>query len=524
MPKSIAAASSRRTARRIIASSVATVLVVASNPAFAASIFTGNLVVSALTYQGSASTISVGQILPYNKSGSTVAAIANGAFNNVFQNDTVDANFGVTAPYSLQFFNSNGAFATLTSTYNISASAFTGSFSSKSEGAINVSADGSAITLLGYASGGNQIDISNANTPGSSETGNTDTAVATFRTVAQVNANGTTQFTNTNAYSGNNGRAVTLAADGNYYMVGNAGNGNGDGNIAALTGVQRIAPGSANPNSTQIGQFNVTQVGLPADKASKDNNYRGETIYNNTLFVSKGSGSNGIDTVYQVGTSGTLPSNGDASTPIKVLAGFPINSAKTNTANFPFGVWFANATTVYVADEGDGILANAAGDKTAGLEKWSFNGSTWQLDYVLQSGLSLGVNYTVTGSDAAGDSGSYSTATDGLRNITGQVNADGTVTIYGITSTASVGTGDQGADPDKLVGIIDTLGYTTLAQASSESFTTLETASYGQVLRGVALVSSVVPEPSTWGMMVVGFFGLGAVLRTRRTARSSVLA
>jgi len=28
--------------------------------------------------------------------------------------------------------------------------------------------------------------------------------------------------------------------------------------------------------------------------------------------------------------------------------------AKTDTTNFPFGIWFANATTLYVADEGDG--------------------------------------------------------------------------------------------------------------------------------------------------------------------------
>jgi hypothetical protein len=489
---------------------------VGATPAFATEIFTGNLVVSALTYEGSASTVSVGDTLPYSKSGTTVTAKANGVYGNVFQNDTVDGNFGVTAPYSLQFFISNGVMAQFTSSYDIPSLSFTGSFSSKSEGAINVSADGNSITLLGYNSGINQLDISNSNTPGSTETGNTDTAAATFRTVAQVNSDGTTQFTNTNAYSGNNGRAVILGPDGNYYMVGNAGNGNGDGNIGALTGVQRIAPGSANPNSAQIGQFNVTQAGLPADKATKDNNYRGETISNNTLFVTKGSGSNGIDTVYQVGADGTLPTNGNASTPINILPGFPTNSAKTNTTYFPFGVWFADATTAYVADEGDGVLADAAGDMFAGLEKWSFDGSKWVLDYVLQNGLNLGVNYTVTGTDAAHDSGSYTTATDGLRNITGMVNADGTVTIYGITSTASVGTGDQGADPDKLVGIIDTLGFTTSAQASGESFTTLETASYGQVLRGVALVTPSVPEPSTWAMMLLGFGSIGGMMRKSR--------
>ncbi len=48
----------------------------------------------------------------------------------------------------------------------------------------------------------------------------------------------------------------------------------------------------------------------------------------------------------------------------------------------------------------------------------------------------------------------WAPATDGLRNITGRVNPNGTVTIYAITSTVSGG-GDQGADPNKLVAITD---------------------------------------------------------------------
>ena len=491
----------------------AALLALGGAPASAASIYTGNLVVSSLTYEGSASTVTVGQTLP--DSATPNKAITNGAFGNVFQNDTIDANFGVTAPYALDFYSSNGQTATLRSVFNIPDSSFAGSFSSKSEGAINVSANGQAITLLGYNSGINQLDISNTNTPGGTETGNTDTATPTYRTVAQVNANGTVQFTNTNAYSGNNGRAVILAADGNYYLAGNAGNGNADGNTASLTGIQRVTPGSV-PNNTQIGAFSVTQVGLPADKKpSKDNNFRGLTLFNNTLFATKGSGSNGIDTVYQIGATGQLPTTGNASTPISVLPGLPTDSAKTNTANyFPFGVWFANATTMYVADEGDGVLADAASDGNAGLEKWSLIGGVWKQDYTLQLGLALGQNYTVTGTDAAGDSGSYTTATDGLRNITGEVNADGTVTIFAVTSTASNGTGDSGADPDKLVAISDVLGDTTLP--NGESFDTLQTAAYGQVLRGVALVAGPVPEPGTWAMMIVGIFGLGAVLRSRK--------
>ena len=192
-----------------------------------------------------------------------------------------------------------------------------------------------------------------------------------------------------------------------------------------------------------------------------------------------------------------MPTTGDPSTPITPLAGLPIQSAKKDTNFFPFGVWFANATTMYVADEGDGVLADAAGDANAGLEKWSYDAATkaWVLDYVLQAGLNLGKNYTVTGTDMAGDSGSLTAATDGVRNITGEVNANGTVTIFGITSTVDDGSlGDAGADPDKLVAIIDNLGDTKPGQVVGESFDTLETAAYG--CKSCAAWRSSPPPPS----------------------------
>ena len=51
-------------------------------------------------------------------------------------------------------------------------------------------------------------------------------------------------------------------------------------------------------------------------------------------------------------------------------------------------------------------------------------------------------------------------------------------------------TGDQGADPKKLVTITHNLSFTTSARAGDESFTEVQTAAYGQVLRGVALIGA----------------------------------
>jgi hypothetical protein len=72
---------------------------------------------------------------------------------------------------------------------------------------------------------------------------------------------------------------------------------------------------------------------------------------------------------------------------------------------------------------------------------------------------------------------------NGLRNLTGRVNADGTVTIWAITSTVSGG-GDQGADPNKLVAVTDSLAART--PPAAESFRTVRAAGYGEMLRGVS--------------------------------------
>jgi hypothetical protein len=63
------------------------------------------------------------------------------------------------------------------------------------------------------------------------------------------------------------------------------------------------------------------------------------------------------------------------------------------------------------------------------------------------------------------------------------VNRDGTATIWAVTSTVSGG-GDQGADPNKLVEITDPLAAT--GPAAGESFRTVRSARFAEVLRGVS--------------------------------------
>jgi hypothetical protein len=340
-----------------------------------------------------------------------------------------------------------------------------------------------------------------------------------FRSVAEVDASGHLQITEGNAYSGNHGRAA-IKATSRYDVTGNDNNGGLSSsqltgtqigvNLVTSTGAELLVPGQAPPvppNINKIGDFEITQVidpttGKPyvkADKAGKDNNFRGLTIFNNTRYVTKGSGGNGINTVYQVGNSGVLPS-GDTATlaklPITILPGFPTTLASGIAPNktvtpvaFPFGICFANAITLYVCDEGDGTMvtapvngnvADAVTLATAGVQKWSLVNGTWQMDYVLKNGLNIGVPYNVPNYLAA-----ISPATDDCRNITGRVNGNGTVVIYAVTSTISA-SGDQGADPNKLVKVTDLLKATTLPAADDlGKFVTIRSANAGEVLRGI---------------------------------------
>ena len=164
-----------------------------------------------------------------------------------------------------------------------------------------------------------------------------------------------------------------------------------------------------------MGSFSVTQLGDPADKVGKDDNFRGLASYGNVLYYTKGSGSNGVSTVYFLDITGKACPSG---------VGLPVPGAPLPTSPLAY-----DPATV----------------GSAGLP--------------------------------------WAPATDGLRNITGQVNRDGTVTVWAITSTVSGG-GDQGADPNKLVAITDR--PSAAAPAAGESFRTVRAAGYGQVLRGVS--------------------------------------
>ena len=186
-------------------------------------------------------------VCPASAACGTAVATDNGAYpslansNNVWNNNLVDGSFGVTSPIYLDQLTTSGA---LVNTLLIPTNMVTTSFSSKSELALNLSTDGTAITFVAYAAPVNTIDVSDANTPGVYDSTN-PAGGSYFRSVVQVGANGAIQVTRTNSYSGNNGRAAILA-NGLYYMAGNDNNGSTTAaSLIAGAGIQMATPGQA---------------------------------------------------------------------------------------------------------------------------------------------------------------------------------------------------------------------------------------------------------------------------------------
>jgi hypothetical protein len=516
-----------------------------------------HLLLSRSVYDATPADVTVGMTLPPNcvpnpaTKVTCVTAVNDGTYPFVFNNAPVDGSFGITTKIvldemlptpsgvvvqSVEVPNNTQGGVTATSDQMVT------SFSSKSEIALNLSLDRSKVSFMGYLSPVGALDVSNSNTFDVVDPTN-PVPSKVFRVIADLDAFGHFHFTKTNAYSGNNGRAAILnnvkGANVNY-MSGNAGNGGKPQPVGVITGAgaqistpsnlplsQQVDPGAPTP----LGSFSITEVGDAADKVGKDTNFRGLTVFNNVIYLTKGSGGNGINTVYFIDTSGTAANGNPAACPngsgvpapgatlptspitfnaatvqtvgvtpfnMCVLNGFPTSLAANTTAPlpmFPFGMFFADAKTLYVADEGNDVttfngstFSVAAAQTTAGLQKWVLNETTntWSLAYTLNAGLNLGVPYTVKGYPTGNNVATglpWAPATLGLRNITGRVNGDGTVNIWAVTSTVS-GSGDQGADPNKLVMITDKLKAT--APTGNETFSTVRTAKSGEVLRGIS--------------------------------------
>ncbi len=502
----------------------------------------GSLVISSSNYEGftgAVASLKVGTPLA-NTNTATIPAVSDNNYVTVWNNASVDGSFGVTSPIYLRVVEPHSG--RVLNRLRVPTGQVVTSFSSKSELALHLGQDehGNHLVFVGYASPGvGALDVSNSDAVAGQDPTNPVTFAfgsdyAFHRTIVSLDDDGHFSYTPTINYGGNNGRAALLGSNGLYYTVGNANNGNAatfgsasngtTPDVTETTGLEAVnplnawSPGVTIPdgNSAEVNPLLQFGLGKPSksgtptdDKPGKDDNFRGITEYHGALYFTKGSGSNGVQTVYTVvnlpqsptgfvptpdnsgpAAGNVLPTVANAGQQaIVILNGFPTDSARASLADgtsggdyTPFALFFANDHTVYVTDEGTGNSADAA---HAGLEKWILGSNgTWTLAYTLTSGLIGKVDSNLVGYD-----GQYPDVTTiGLRNLTGLVNKDGTVTLWAATSTSSA-SGDNGADPNRIVEITDEVTATALTgKVASETFRTIAGPTYGTVYRGVAYV------------------------------------
>ena len=204
------------------------------------------------------------------------------------------------------------------------AGALTLSGTATSEGHLNLTGDGSYLTMAGY----NLV-------PGTASPSGTASATAS-RVVARIDRAGvvdtTTQITNSFA-AGTVRSAVT--DDGQQFWV-----------SGSNSGVQYVTFGATTSAAVSIGT---------------PTNLRDVHIWNRQLYCSSASGT--VQGVCTVGTG--LPTSGAA---IAQLPGFPT----TGISNYDF--FFADENTLYIAD--DGALSG-------GIRKYTQTAGTWSLAYTL---------------------------------------------------------------------------------------------------------------------------------------------
>ncbi len=254
------------------------------------------------------------------------ANITSPQFSN---GNLVVVNVNSTNSVSLMEYSNSG---TLQQTFSIPSTgtdALTISYTAGSEGALSRSQSGYYLGLVGYRTGTNSS--------------------ATDRVIARINSSGTVNtksaIPNSEGYTANNIRSAVFNDDGSRFWTSGTGTGGG-----VRTNLFEATSGSTQVSTTLT-------------------NTRAINIFNNQLFVSSASGT--FQGLSAVGT-GLPTSTGNT---IAILSGFPTTSGPSS---YGFSVNSTN-TIAYVADD----RATALG----GIQKWTFNGTTWTLAYTLGTGV-----------------------------------------------------------------------------------------------------------------------------------------
>ena len=256
-------------------------------------------------------------------------------------------------------------------------------------------------------------------------------------------------------FSGNNLRSVIPTGASTFYATGTS---SGSPN----TGGAYYYDGSA------FTQVSSTVTGQPI-------NLRNVEIYGGQLYASSGA-STGLG-IFAIGS------------------GLPTASAQTSSLTIDMGTGASPYGFVMFDTNADTTLDTAfiADDRTVtggGLNKWTFDGTTWSKSYSLLLN-STGNAFASTGNGLLGLrglAGSYDSGTDAF-------------SLYATTTETS---------NNRLVQIVD-------SGTTPTSWTQLATAGTNNAFRGVDVITTAIPEPSTFAAILGGVALLGVATRRRRS-------
>lgn len=434
---------------------------------------------------------------------STAPAFAQTAFT---PGDLVVSTYGVAGniidgqptAISLEEFTTNGTYImtdTLPTTDNGTNFGIVGEYGSSSEANLQLSGDGHSLLIGGYqadaafAGTGSPGGLGYSNENGDALAQSTDTAVPRLEAVIGANgvANITTQYND--IFNENNPRSVWSANGTVLYVSGQGASTNDQGIFTVNEGSNTV---TGSPAPVPITSNNAISTRIVTD-------------YNGNLYYSVDQ-KNAQTGIYEY--SG-IPTNSTAS-PVQII---PASIGSVNLS--PDGFYFANSTTLYIADTG---LPKNKGIGDGGIQKWSYNGTAWNLDYTLTP-----TNFVANGYNDK--TGSLNDGQVGFESITGEV-VNGSVDLFAVSYTI----GD--ADADGLYAISDNL--TSLSEPGNETFDELatapgignvstDTAVGGAVFKSVSFAPSAVPEPSTYAT-IFGVFALGFVIWRRRVQSAATVS
>jgi hypothetical protein len=411
--------------------------------------------------------------------------------------------------------------------------AISGEYGSSSEGTLELSGNGQYLTIAGYG-----VNAATYNANAASYGGGTKSCIGDanpcnpLAQTASVAGAGVTVVPRVVALIGGNGSVDTSTALTGVF------NENNPRSVATIDGSTFYISGQGlnKSDTTTQGVFVAQRGATTATAVNTSIDTRTVEIYNKQLYVSTDS-TEGSGVTENISTFGNLPSgaaNSALLTGIKSKFAVPsladlnsidgalaTNPAYTTASKTkgdiylsPENYFFANATTLYIADSGNpkGDNNGSSGSGTqglsdGGLQKWTYNPATqtWVLDYTLSLGLNLVADTTACGANQIG------CGTTGLIGLTGEVLADGDVDLFATNATL----GDL--DPTYLYGITDVLSATAASTSNSESFTQLEAAAPGTNIRGVAFAPTAVPEPASLAI-IAGALPLFLGMRRKRRA------